>query len=110
VDATNSIAAKPKLNIFMPTIEIMNPMPGGSWYTTVKKAHEYVRTGRAVIEDGMLRFIDRVHVHHTSIIDNPSFWNGSPKPKIMQKVSIKTIMLEEIGRGSAMHQPGEVRS
>lgn len=85
-------------------------MPGGSWYTSVKKAHEFVRNGRAVIEDGMLRFMDRVHIHRACLSDNPSFWNGSPKPKIMQKVSIKTIMLEEITRGCAMHKPGEVRS
>jgi hypothetical protein len=94
----------------MPTIEIANPMPGGSWYTSVKKAHEYVRAGRAVIEDGMLKFVDRVYVHHAPVLENPSFWNGSPKPKIMQKVSIRTIMLQEINRGCAMHQPGEVRS
>lgn len=95
----------------MQTIEIINPMPGGSWYTSVKKAHEFVRSGRAVIEDGMLRFIDRVHYQPARVeLGDVVLWNGQPKPKILQKVSIRTVMQDEISRGAPMHRPGEVRS
>ena len=85
-------------------------MPGGSWYTSAKKAYEYIRLGRAVIEGNMLRFVDRIHTSCKPIEGNPSFWNGSPKPKIMQKISIRTLIQEEMYRGDPMRKPGEVRS
>ena len=94
----------------MQTIQISNPMPGGSWYTSTRKAHEFVKRGRAVIEDGMLRFIDRPHAPARLSLDNPSFWNGAPKPKVQRKVSIRRIYDPDCGPIIPMHRPGEVRS
>ena len=78
------------------TIPIANPFPGGATYTTVKKALEYVETGRATISNGAVYFLP--HAAHQPIHDNPFnpidavFWNGSDR------------------RPWAMRKPGEVRS
>jgi hypothetical protein len=63
-----------------------------------------------VIEDGMLRFLDREYRPARAEGENPTFWNGHPKPKLLQKVSIRSVIEEEISRGAMMHRPGEVRS
>ncbi len=38
------------------------------------------------------------------------FWDGSPKPKILQKPRIRDLMDQEIHRFDPMRRPGEVRS
>jgi len=68
---------------------IVNPAFGGQRYTSVRKACEYVRRGRAVIERGMLRFVDPMH-HKPFAPEDAVWWNGSS--------------------GNSMHRPGEVRS
>lgn len=92
----------------MPIIEIVNPAPGGSQYTSVRKAHEFVSRGRAVLEYGMLRFIDPMT--HKSASDQAEFWNGSPKPKISRKVNPNRTYDPDCGPIVPMHRPGEVRS
>ena len=80
----------------------MNPNPGGSKYTSAKKAREYIRRGRAEMVNGMLRFIDRgERIRHELI--NATYWNGSPKPHLLRHVSGSR-------GGSSMRLPGEVRS
>jgi len=53
------------------TIPIANPFPGGSTYTTVKKALEYVHLGRAVIIDDLCHFLPHAthHEKHASTFD-----------------------------------------
>ncbi len=68
----------------MKTIEIINPYPGGSAYTSVKKAAELVARGRARWNGNQIEFIDRVHdrrpsrdtesvVSHIAVIDRWAF-------------------------------------
>ena len=71
-------------------IAIVNPAFGGQRYTSVRKACEYVRRGRAVIEAGGLRFIDAKQ-RHWGKSQHAYWWNGS-------------------SRTHRMHRPGEVRS
>ena len=72
-------------------IAIVNPTSGGQSYTSVRKAAEYVRRGRAVIEDDMLRFLDRNPQPDGTEHVEAFWWNGS-------------------SRTQRMHRPGEVRS
>lgn len=61
------------------TIFIRNPIPGGSSYTSDRKAHEFVKQGRAKIEDGELVFISRAQrvfkglVYEMKIVDGWTF-------------------------------------
>ena len=69
------------------TILIANPYPGGAQYTTVRKASEYIRLGRASINiAGELQF---VHSHVVSMSEqaeaNALFWNGNRHPWLMHK-------------------------
>ena len=41
------------------TVEIINPIPGGSGYTSARKAAEYVLRGRAIMVGSQLQFVDR---------------------------------------------------
>jgi hypothetical protein len=43
------------------TIQVINPLPGGSPYTTRKSADAFVRRGLVVFEagDGAIRFLDQ---------------------------------------------------
>ncbi len=72
-------------------IEIANPWPGGSSYTSVKKAREYVNRGRAIMDQNMLWFIDRPARPRIAVLDDVVYWNGSD-------------------RSESMRKPGEVRS
>ena len=58
------------------SIAIVNPV-GRQWYTSLKKAHEYVARNRAVIEDGMLRFLDPMHRSARESDGAVVYWNGS---------------------------------
>jgi hypothetical protein len=76
-------------------VEIVNPKVGGQWYTSAKKAAEYVQRGRAIIEDGMLRFLSREQIQANRMrVDyvDMTFWNGKD-PNLF-----------------ALHRPGEVVS
>jgi hypothetical protein len=86
----------------------MNPLPGGSWYTSARKAQDYITRGRAVMEDGMLRFLSPI-VHYIPSRD-VTFWNGQPKRKMLRKVSIRRTYDPDCGPVVPMHRPGELRS
>ena len=92
----------------MTTIEILNPAPGGSWYTSERKAQEFITRGRAVMECGALRFLDAMARRPTH--SGVGFWNGQPKPKILRKVNPNRIYDPDCGLVIPMHRPGEVRS
>ena len=70
-------------------VAIINPVSGSS-YTSEKSALDFVRRGRAVLENGMLRFVDREQRREYSRSGEAYWWNGST--------------------GDKMHRPGEVRS
>jgi hypothetical protein len=87
-------------------IEIANPE--GRRYTSVKKAHEYIARGRAYMADGMLVILN--HACQRMSFEDVEFWNGSPKPKIMQKINIRRVLDKDCGPVIPMHRPGEIRS
>ena len=84
-------------------VSIVNPKPGGSRYTSAKRAAEYVRRDRAEMDDGMLRFLDRIERTHR-LQKDACYWNGSPKPFVMRDSS------DGQEAGASMRLPGEVRS
>ncbi len=75
----------------MNTIRITNPEQGGSSYTSMRKAADFVRRERAVVENGCLRFLHRDDLSRRESEGNALFWNGNRHPWLM-------------------HKPGEVRS
>lgn len=64
------------------SVQIHNPFPGGSSYTSEKKAAEYIRRGKAIRRaDGTLQFISRPANEAARFWSNPltgpHFWNGA---------------------------------
>lgn len=82
------------------TIEIANPDPGGRWYTSVKKAQEYVDRGRAYMSDGMLVFLSAANKR--TQFEEVAFWNGAPKPLISKKINIRRVLDTDCGPMLAM--------
>jgi hypothetical protein len=73
-------------------VSIINPLAGGQSYTSLKSANDFVRRGRAIFENGQLRFVSRTERKQREYIKNLTFWNGADRNPL------------------AMHRPGEVRS
>lgn len=97
-------------------IQIANPRSNEAEYTSANRANSLVKNRMAkYLGDGRLWIFpayrnEQIPYHPLRIASDMSFWNGSPKPKILQKLSIRTIRPEGMAQGCPMRRPGEVRS
>jgi hypothetical protein len=94
-------------------IEIENPVPGASAFTTPAGAARAISEGRARWSGDKLLFLDSESASYGGDVQEPSpdwernktvYWNGSPVPQLLRPIRRRG------GTGGAQHRPGEVRA